>query len=429
MYILKLGSTGPYVKLLQSTLSNLGYDVGQIDGIFGLKTQKAVLQYQKDNGLSSDGVVDQKTWKSLEKFILGYTSYTIKKGDTLFNLANEFSTTVNALLIANPGINPLNLTIGQSIIIPFSSDIVLTNIDYTYDIMEMNIRALKTRYPFIETGIIGQSVLGKNLYYIKLGNGPTKVHYNASHHSLEWITSVLLMKFIEDFSHSYANKATFLGYDISDIWEKSSIYIVPMVNPDGVNLVLNGLNPSNPYYSELIKWNSTGLPFSNVWQANIKGIDLNRNYPASWQLAKNQEPSFGVFGPSPTRYGGPYPLSEPETQSMVNFISSHDFKLVISYHSQGKLIFWLYNNITPPNALEIGNTFSKLSGYTLEKNPPVSAYAGFKDWFIEVYNRPGYTIEVGLGKNPLPISQFDKIYQDNIEILLSAPAPLEGEIE
>ena len=211
-------------------------------------------------------------------------------------------------------------------------------------------------------------------------------------------------------------------FDVVDIWEKSSIYIVPMVNPDGVNLVLNGLSPSNPYYSDLIKWNNTGLPFSRVWQANIKGTDLNRNYPASWQLGKNQEPMFGVFGPSPTRYGGPYPLSEPETQALVNFVSSHNFRLVLSYHSQGELIFWLYNNITPPNALEIGNIFSKLSGYTLERNPPVSAYAGFKDWFIETYNRPGYTFEVGLGRNPLPISQFDKIYQDNREVLLSAPS-------
>ena len=120
--------------------------------------------------------------------------------------------------------------------------------------MEMNIRALKTRYPFIETGIIGQSVLGKNLYYIKLGNGEKKVQYNASHHALEWITSVLMMKFIEDFSRAYAENSKFLGYDINDIWKNSSIYIVPMVNPDGVNLVLNGLSPDNPYYYQLLQY-------------------------------------------------------------------------------------------------------------------------------------------------------------------------------
>ena len=422
MYILKLGSTGPYVKLLQSTLLRLGYNISQIDGIFGLNTQEVVLKYQKDNGLKADGIVGKNTWNSLEKYIQGYISYTIKKGDTLYSLANTYGTTINAILVANPGINPLNLTIGQSIIIPFSQDVVQTNIDYTYDIMEANIRALKTRYPFLETGIIGQSVLGKNLYYMRLGTGDISVHYNASHHALEWITSVVMMHFIEDVLGAYANKATLFGYDVANMWNKYSIYIVPMVNPDGVNLVLDGLKPENPYYLDLIRQNNTGLPFGKVWQANIKGTDLNRNYPALWQLAKNQEAMLGIMGPGPTRYGGPYALSEPETQAMVNFVSSHDFRLVLSYHSQGELIFWLYNNIMPPNALEIGNTFSKLSGYTLEKNPSVSAYAGFKDWFIEIYNRPGYTIEVGLGKNPLPITQFDKIYKDNREILLSAPS-------
>ncbi|MBP5427219.1 MAG: peptidoglycan-binding protein [Clostridiales bacterium] len=421
MYILKLGSKGPLVRLLQSVLLNLGYNIGTIDGVFGVQTQNSVLEYQRDNGLPVDGVVDQNTWTSLEKFILGYVSYTIKPKDSLFNIASTFLTNVNAILVANPGLDPMNLTVGQSIIVPLNSNVVLTNIYYTYDIMEMNIRSLKTRYPFIETGIIGQSVLGKNLYYIKLGKGKTEVSYNASHHGLEWITSLLTMKFIEDFSRAYATQSNLFGYDIKEIWENYSIYIVPMVNPDGVNLVLNGLDTNNPYYDKLLQLNNTGLPFSKVWQANIRGIDLNRNYPASWQLAKNQEAMFGITGPGPTRYGGPYPLSEPETQAMVNFTSSHDFKLVIAYHSQGEVIFWLYKNITPPNAQKIGETFSKLSGYALEKAPVTSLFAGYKDWFIEVYNKPGYTIEVGLGENPLPISQFDKIYKDNREIMIIAP--------
>ena len=45
-------------------------------------------------------------------------------------------------------------------------------------------------------------------------------------------------------------------------------------------------------------------------------------------------------------------------------------------------------------------------------------YINLNDWFIQDYNRPGYTIESGIGENPLPISQFDEIYQDNIGILI-----------
>ena len=60
------------------------------------------------------------------------------------------------------------------------------------------------------------------------------------------------------------------GYNIQQIWNSSSIYIIPMVNPDGVNLVLEGLKPDNPYYNELLQWNDTGQPFSQVWQMCIR---------------------------------------------------------------------------------------------------------------------------------------------------------------
>ncbi len=72
----------------------------------------------------------------------------------------------------------------------------------------------------------------------------------------------------------------------------------------------------------------------------------------------------------------------------------------------------------PPESEFIGRKFANASGYTLELTPSNSSFAGYKDWFIQTYNRPGYTIEVGEGTNPLPLSQFDEIYNDNIGILV-----------
>lgn len=421
METLRLGSRGPYVKLVQSLLAKIGYDPGAVDGIFGMQTQRAVIAFQRDNGLTPDGIVGPVTWNYFQSFLRGYDTYTIRPGDTLYKIAQRYNTTVNAILTANPGVNPLYLRVGQIITVPYGIDVVFTNIDYTYDIMEIDIDGLEARYPFLETGIAGRSVLGRNLYYIRLGTGPVEVHYNGAHHGLEWITTPMLMKFIENFCRAYALGYSIRGYNVREIWNRSSIYIVPMVNPDGVNLVLEGLQPSNPYYDQLLQWNRTGLPFSQVWQANIRGTDLNRNYPASWEEAKAQEESLGIFGPGPTRYGGPYPLSEPETQTMVNFTRQHDFKLVIAYHTQGEVIYWLYKNMQIPRAREIGEIFARASGYELSETPYEAAYAGYKDWFIEEFGRPGYTIEVGLGRNPLPISQFDTIYNNNEEIMLLAP--------
>ncbi|MPW24503.1 LysM peptidoglycan-binding domain-containing protein [Alkalibaculum sp. M08DMB] len=421
METLRIGSTGPNVKLIQSLLNRIGYPAGPIDGVFGEQTRSAVIAFQRDNRLTADGIVGPATWSLFERFLEGYDTYIVQSGDTFFNIARRYYTTVNAIMTANPTVDPMNLRISQELIIPYGIDVVFTNIDYTYEIMQRDIQGLQARYPFIEVGSIGTSVLGKDLTYIRLGTGPVEVSYNGSHHSLEWITTPLLMKFIENFARAYARGTSIRGYDIRDIWSRSSIYIVPMVNPDGVDLVLEGLQPDNPYYDQLLEWNDTGLPFSQVWQANIRGVDLNRNYPAGWEEAKAQEPAFGIDGPGPTRYGGPSPLSEPETQAMAEFTRQRNFKLVLAYHSQGRVIFWQYRDMLPPRSREIGEIFAAASGYLLSDVPYEAAYAGYKDWFIQEYNRPGYTMEVGLGRNPLPITQFDTIYNNNEEVLLLAP--------
>lgn len=420
MRVLRFGSRGSDVMEIQALLKKIGYNPGILDGIFGNQTMQAVMQFQRNNGLTPDGIIGANTYSVLRRFQLGYDTYTIRPNDTLYTIARRYYTTLNKIIAANPGINPSNLKVGQRIIVPYGIDVVNTNINYTYDIMERDIQGLKARYPFIETGIAGKSVLGKNLYYIKLGNGPNEVFYNASHHALEWITSVLLMKFTENFSKAYAEGSNLGGYNVREIWSKSTIYIMPMVNPDGVNLVLDGLQRDNPFYSDLIRWNNGSTDFSRVWQANIRGVDLNHNYDASWNLSKEAEAIYGITGPGPTRFSGPFPESEPESKAVADFTRNHNFRLVLAYHSQGEVIFWTYLNIIPPDAARIAQLFSNLSGYELSQTYGISSYAGYKDWFIEKFRRPGFTIEVGRGVNPLPISQFNKIYNDNLKLLLQA---------
>lgn len=125
---LRLGSTGASVTDLQRRLLSFGFNPGPIDGIFGSQTQSAVIAFQRSRGLVADGIVGVQTWTALgvncgtmpppTTCPAGTQPYTIRSGDTLFNLANRFNTTVDAILRANPGINPNNLQIGQVICIP-----------------------------------------------------------------------------------------------------------------------------------------------------------------------------------------------------------------------------------------------------------------------------------------------------------------------
>lgn len=421
MRTLRLGMSGTDVMEIQAMLRKLGYDPGAVDGVFGPRTQQAVLQFQRDFGLTADGVIGPNTHRAMERYLLGYDTYTVRPGDTFYSIARIYNTSPALLAAANPGVNPQNLQVGQQIVAPYGFNVVDTNIDYTYEIMERDIRGLMARYPFLEVGSAGSSVLGRTLYYIRLGTGSNQVFYNGSHHSLEWITTPLLMKFIEEFSKAYAEGRTLSrGYNPRNIWARSSIYIIPMVNPDGVDLVLNGLGSDNPYYQDLIRWNNGSTDFSTDWQANVRGVDLNHNYNAAWELSKEAEAELGITGPGPTRYSGPSPESEPESKAVADFTRAHNFRLVMAYHSQGEVIYWNFMNLAPPEARAIGEMFARASGYTLDVATGVASYAGYKDWFIQEYRRPGYTIEVGRGRNPLPISQFDQIYADNLEMLLLA---------
>jgi len=112
------------------------------------------------------------------------------------------------------------------------------------------------------------------------------------------------------------------------------------------------------------------------------------------------------------------PLTEPESLAIYNFTLMHNFRLIIAFHTQGKEIYWNFQNINPPQGYEIGTKFAKSSGYLLTEVPYNSSFAGFKDWFIQDYNRPSFTVEAGIGENPLPIEQFDEIYNDNLGILV-----------
>jgi g-D-glutamyl-meso-diaminopimelate peptidase len=248
------------------------------------------------------------------------------------------------------------------------------------------------------------------------------VLYTAAHHANEWITAPLLLKFAEDAAEAYQTGGKLCGVDGRALLEKAMIHLVPMVDPDGVDLVVGAIDPQDIQYTlaRRIAQDYPQIPFPEGWKANLLGTDLNLNYPAGWLMAREIKFTQGFINPAPRDYVGRAPLNQLETQTLAGYTEFIDPDLVLAYHSQGKEIYWQFMNYDVPGAFELGTKMAEASGYTLTDAPYASSFAGYKDWFIQQFRRPGYTVEVGLGENPLPLAQFDAIYQDNVPILTIA---------
>ena len=420
MNILKLGSKGPEVELLQSLLKKMGFYKGNIDGNFGPSTRQAVIAFQLSVGISADGIVGPNTWNALMPYINGYTLYTIRQGDNFYSIAINFGTTVNSLIVANPNVDYNNLQIGEQIILPFGN-IVPTDISYTTDILDVNVNSFRIVYPFLETGTIGITALNQPIRYIKFGNGKKEVLYVGATHANEWITSPLLMKFLETLSKAYVNNLKVFGIDARELFENVSLYVVPMLNPDGVNLVTGKIAEGSLGYNraKAIAANFPKISFPSGWKANLEGVDINLQFPAGWAQAKEIKYAQGFDKPAPRDFVGYAPLTAREAVSIYNFIMSRNFSLMLTYHTQGEVIYWQFQNYAPANSLDIANKFASTSGYTVADTPFESSFAGLKDWFVYYYRLPGFTIEAGRGTNPLPISQFNDIYNKNLGILVN----------
>lgn len=296
-----------------------------------------------------------------------------------------------------------------------------TDTNYTYEIFMQDFRRIIGEYSFLEHGKIGTSVLGKDIPFFRFGIGEKKLLFCGAHHGKEWITAMLLTAATETFCAMYRGKKRFGERDITDFFETRSLYIIPMLNPDGVNLCINGLTDNIPVFirSRLIGMNGGSRDFEGKWQSNIRGVDLNHNYDALFDKGRTLAFADGVYGPGAGRFSGECPESEPESRALADFTREISPDAVIAYHSQGEEIYHMFNGITPRGGEAFAKLYAEKSGYRLISASGLTDCSGYKDWVIDAFGIPALTVEVGKGENPLPISQFEKIFSDNFRAMVA----------
>ena len=297
--------------------------------------------------------------------------------------------------------------------------IVRTDIPMTSALAEETLEALGAAYPFLQTELLARTAFGRPITGASMGRGDRRVLYSAAHHANEWLTATVLLKFLEDYAQALETDGTIAGVSARELYETATIFLVPMVDPDGVDLVTGAVTEKEREQARALAEFYPNIPFPDGWKANLSGVDLNLQYPAGWLTAREIKFAQGYTRPGPRDFVGRFPLSEPEAQALADYTQRIDPELVIAWHSQGEVIYWQYGGIEVPGAREIAERFANLSGYRLEDTPYNSSFAGYKDWFIQTYRRPGFTIEVGSGENPLPLSQFAEIYTASLPILVA----------
>lgn len=262
------------------------------------------------------------------------------------------------------------------------------NYDYTYLLEEIN--QLENVFT------IGKTSGGRDIFCIPLGNGETTAVFAGAFHGLEYLTTYALI----DFAHKFSE---------TPFTNSFRLFIIPMVNPDGVDIAINGINPKNSLHHKLID-NVGIISFTKKWQANSNGVDINHNFDAAWQPI--------LDNPSASKFGGKNPESELETQAIANFLRLTEPTLFIAFHSQGKEIYYDFNNMENKSSKEIAEKVAQKFGYTAVHPKGTAGFGGAKDWYIKEYHKQAFTIELGKGTNPLPHSQLEEMKKDTYNICM-----------
>ncbi len=294
-------------------------------------------------------------------------------------------------------------------------EIIINHIEYDYNAYNHIMQNIAEKYNFVSLNVIGKSVAGRDIKMLRIGQSKDYILYTAAIHGSERITATVLLRFIAELCECLKNGTKLADVDARRALTNKGVMFIPLCNPDGCEISLKGILGCGNSAGRIQKLCNKDFKH---WKANLRGVDLNHNFDAGWNELHELERKNGYFGPSPTRYGGTHPESEPETAALTNLCRTNEIRHLCTFHSQGEVIYWDYKNIPTFRGKKMAEIFAASSQYSLAVPTGLAVGGGFKDWFIETFHRPGFTIEIGRGENPLPAQDGEKIYSQIKEMMM-----------
>lgn len=286
--------------------------------------------------------------------------------------------------------------------------------EYTYFERKLIIDELCEQYKFIRKITIGKSCAGRDIVALKIGSSTQYCLMTAAFHGSERITSTVLLMFIEELASAIKNEGLISGLKMPRALKERGVIFVPCINPDGCEISLLGKSACGPQANFISRLCNNDF---SKWNSNFRGVDINHNFDAGWEALRELEKSEGILGPRYSQFGGFTPESEPETRALTKLCRTSKIRHVLALHSQGEVIYWSYGKNRPARSEKMAEIMATSSGYSLDVPNALATGGGFKDWFIKEFNRPGFTVEIGKGKNPLPATNAENLYLKIREML------------
>ena len=384
---------------------------------FALKKAGAstILEFQRAQGLPETGEADLITSRRLFDYLVGYQYHRMEPRETLYQVAQRYETTIQAIWAGNGGLPPGGPVPGQVIRVPLPCPVVPWDAPFESALEPVFLDGLHARCRWLSAEELAHTPGGRPIRALRLGTGPKRILMTAGHHGNEWITSLLLWLLLEAYVTAIRDEAGLFGFAARGLFRRTTLCVVPLANPDGVDLVCGATTAAQFEAARVLAATQPQVPFPSGWKANGAGVDLNLNYPARWEEAVRIKAAAGVTAPGPRDYPGAAPLDQPESRALYDFTRRFSPHILAAFHAQGGEIYAADAQGRLPDET-LARRMAAASGYRLCEPAPESANGGLRDWFMEEYHRPGYTIEIGRGENPLPLSDVPKLYEEILPI-------------
>ena len=295
-------------------------------------------------------------------------------------------------------------------------------LDYTLPIdhsrLLQYLEHFKERYPFLGIQSLGNSLLGRSIPVISLGEGKKTMVYLGSARGVDWLSCILLLRFINEYAEAYRTGRHIYNTYLPYLFHSRRILIVPMPNPDGVDYCLNGVKNDNPLYMRLLSQCTSPADFS-LWEGNARGVDLTHNYNArffEYRATQKQAPRNGCLCAET-------PESEPEVAYLCNYLRFYreEIGAVIQLLPTGDLISCYEGTDSAPRSASLGRILSRLSGSTLSAVQGQQSDATLLPWCGQHLKTPAYTLACGRGKSAASLKYYFCLYASIRQLLFEAP--------